>query len=188
MIEIAAPFAPIHRGLDVCGPRTDLDEQEIRLRLPMYRFECMYLRKAALRDEVFESEFATFRHPFTVTDPRHLTREHVLAYVTQASYVFVGLLCDLRQHWGLNNNDFIQLALDEQTTFTRIEMRFRKFVRNRDGITMRMTCNQERFFNRRLFLRLGFEFPDGCDGTCEGIIAVDHSLRVGSSCLTNEGR
>jgi hypothetical protein len=49
-----------------------------------------------------------------------------------------------------------------------------------------MHCVRERLLGNKLFLRLAFDLPDGCHGTCEGIIAKDSSLIVGRTDLPQE--
>lgn len=185
--------AMISRDPSACSPETSygpgreviLTETEIRRLLPMYREDAVFLKHAILSDGRLSAVFNTFDHPFSRPLPKHFTREHALVFITQASYVLGSLMQIVDPMWPLGTEEFQRLAMAEQATFTRVDLRFRRFVRNRDGITLNIWCTGFRRMGGRLFARFAFDFPDGCYGACEGLVALDDSLRPGLSELSH---
>jgi len=162
------------------GPNArELDHESLIQLLPMYAPTWVTMKHAVFHEEELVATFRTFRHPFTLEDAKHLTREHVLLYITQAAYVFVSSLCDFRPNWPFDAEQFRRIGLTEQATFSKIEMNFRRLIPNVDGAHLRMHCVRERVMGKRVFMRLAFDFLEGCNGICEGFIAADASLRPG---------
>ena len=88
-------------------------------------------------------------------------------------------LCESQPDWPFDVQRFRAIGLSEQAVFTKIEMNFRRLIPNKDGASLCMYCIRERVMENRVFLRLVFEFEEGCYGTCEGFIVADESLRPG---------
>jgi len=153
-----------------------LTQEDIRCLLPMYKPDAVFMREAVLRNSRLYATFDTFPHPFTRCEPKHLTREHALAFVTQAAYVFASLMPEHDATWPVDCSRFQKLSLAEQATFTRISLHFRRFIRNRGGMRLEIWCDRLRVYRRRIYGRLRFCFPDGCEGFCDALIALDGSL------------
>ena len=176
--------ATISRNPQPCCIGLVLDEREIRRLLPMYKEDYVCLKRAEIADGRLTAVFDTFEHPFSRALQKHFTREHALLFVTQASYVLASVMQRLDPAWPLQTEEFQRLAMAEQATFTRVDLRFRRFMRNRDGLTMDMWCTGFRRIGGKLFARFAFDFPEGCYGVCEGLVALDGSLRPGCSELS----
>ena len=171
--------ATISRNPQPCCTRAVLDEREIRRLLPMYREDAVFMRCAEIADGRLSAVFNTFDHPFSRPLPKHFTREHALAFITQASYVLASVMQRTDPEWPLTTKEFLSLAMAEQATFTRVDLRFRRFIRNRDGIALEMWCSGFHTIAGKLFARFAFDFPEGCYGVCEGLVALDGSLQPG---------
>ena len=159
----------------------NLDPDQINRCLVMYRDDSIFLVSGRVSRGRLYASFRTFEYPHSKNVIKHCTRTHAVEFITQASYVLVGNLHHLDPNWMLSQDEFLKLALDEQTTFTEMQIRFRKFIPNEDGIELEIWLKQFRYINQRLYLSLGFLFPAGCSGSCEAMIALDYTLHPGSS-------
>ncbi|HUW11923.1 MAG TPA: hypothetical protein VM537_19510 [Anaerolineae bacterium] len=168
-------------GAEQRATEINLRRDEIRDLLCMYRDTGVFVEKAALRGDRLFAEFRTFKHPFLRSEPEHLTREHALMFVTQASYLFAALFRQVDPDYPLSRDAFRRLALAERALFTRVQLNFHRVIRNRDGIVLEMWCDRFRLLGRRIFGRLSFLLPDGCDGSCDAVIVLDESMKRASA-------
>lgn len=156
----------------------NLNHEEIVSLLPLFKEECVYMQEACLENSVLHCLFNTFDYPFSKQPIKHFTRTHALIFVTQASYLMATLLCEQNQRWPLDRELAIKFALEEQMTFTNIELNFRHFIKNSDGIELKLSFPKFRIIKNRLFVNVEYNFPKGCDGNCQGIVAIDGSLKT----------
>lgn len=158
--------------------RLELNQSEINELLPLYKEECIYIREASLHDGVLISTFRTFDYPFFKKTPKHFTRTHALLFVTQASYLMSTILSEQNSEWPLEKEVALLLAEHEQMTFTNMELNFRKFIRNTDGITMELSIPYFKILRKRLYANIEFNFLKGCHGSCKAIVALDGTLKI----------
>ena len=153
-----------------------LNHEEIVKLLPLYKEDCVYMREACLKDGVLHCSFNTFDYPFSKNPTKHFTRTHALLFVTQASYLIGAILSEHNPRWPLDRQTAISLARQEKMTFTDIELRFRKYIRNENGIELRLFNPSFRSLGEKIFAEIEFEFPAGCYGKCKSIIALEGTL------------
>lgn len=161
--------------------KVHLDRVVLKALLPMYRDDSVFAKEALLDCGLLKAKFDTFEHPFSKPTPKHFTREHALVFVTQGIYVLISLLADQEERWPIDGAEFRSLALNEQVTLTRIELNFRKFMKNRNDIELSLRCDRLRIIGNRIHAFFSFEFGDGCFGMCEGIVSLDASLNPGAA-------
>lgn len=157
-----------------------LDHEEIIKLLPLFKEECVYMCEAYLENGVLHCSFDTFDYPFSKKPTKHFTRTHALLFVTQASYLTATILQQQNPRWPLNRAEAISLAIEEQMTFTNIQLNFRHFIKNADGIELNLSFPKFRIIRNRLFVNVDFDFPKGCHGNCKGIVALDASMKIKS--------
>lgn len=156
-----------------------LNHEEIIKLLPLFKEECVYMREAYFEDGVLQCTFDTFEYPFSKIPMRHLTRTHVLLFVTQASYLMASVMKRYEPNWPLTHTQSVDFALREQMTFTNIQITFRHFIKNTHGIKLNLKFPKFRVIRSRLYVFVEFDFPKGCFGTCKGIVALDGSMKPG---------
>ncbi len=156
-----------------------LDHEEIVKLLPLFKKECVYMREAYLENGVLHCSFNTFDYPFSREPTKHFTRTHALLFVTQASYLTTAILQQQNHQWPLDRAEAIFLAIEEQMTFTNIQLNFKHFIKNKNGIELHLSFKKWRKINDKIYLAIEFEFPKGCNGNCQALIAIDRSLKVG---------
>jgi len=157
-----------------------LNHKEIVKLLPLFKEECVYMCEAYLEDGVLRCSFNTFDYPFSKEPTKHLTRTHALLFVTQASYLTATILQQQNSQWPIDMEAARYLALEEQMTFTNIELNFRHFIKNVDGIELNLSFPEFRIIRDRLFVGVEFDFPKGCYGKCQGVVALDGSMNMRS--------
>ena len=140
----------------------------------------LYMREAYLEGGVLHCLFNTFDYPFSKKPTKHFTRTHALLFVTQASYLTTAILQQQNPRWPLDRAKAISLAIEEQMTFTNIQLNFRYFFKNADGIELNLSFPKFRIIRNRLFVNVDFNFPKGCYGECQGIVAIDSSMEIES--------
>lgn len=160
------------------GDSIFLSHEEIIELLPLFKEECVYMREAYLENGVLHCSFDTFDYPFSKKPTKHLTRTHALLFVTQASYLTSTILQQQNPQWPIDMETAKYLALEEQMTFTNIELNFQYFIKNVDDIELNLSFPKFRIIRNRLFVNVDFDFPKGCRGQCKGIVALDSSLKL----------
>ena len=158
-----------------------INQCEVLKILCAYKADCVFIDEAWFHGNRLVASFRPFAHPFTLAGSRHLTREHVLLYLTQASYLFVAKLCERRPYWPFEPSSFSEMALAEQAVITGIDMRFRKLAYLEEHRTIELHLERERAMAGRVFLRFSFGIGEACYGECEGLVVGDGSLKLGYS-------
>jgi hypothetical protein len=181
LTAIASHHFPANDAAVANAKMVFFDQTELARLLPMYRKDAIFARQAMLCGDTLTVVFNTFDHPFSQPLPKHLTREHALVFVTQASYLLASFLQRIDPSWPLTIEEFQQLALAEQATFTRVELKFHKFILNRDGIELNIHLAKCVKRGSRLYGRFVFDFPNGCTGECDAVLVMDGSLSPGVS-------
>ena len=82
--------------------------EEIKEALRFYKKECIFIRNATLMTNSLQCTFNTFDYPFTKKSPEHLTRTHVLIFITQALYLYGSILKLQDVKWPLNNKLLVE--------------------------------------------------------------------------------
>ena len=155
-----------------------LDHNEIIKLLPVFKPECVFIRRARIQDRTLHCSFSTFEYPFSVQSIKHLTREHALVFVTQACYLLSALLSRIDNQWPIDTATTLALAVNEQMLFSDIHLHFVCLIPNRDGIDLQLTLADFRIIRERIFAKLEFKFPEGCFGHCQAVIALDSSFEL----------
>ena len=159
-------------------PRIELSHEEIAQFLTAFTPEWVFVTEAVYeRDKLF-CKFATFDTPFR-KPPVHLTRNHVIMFATQATYVLAGTMAKYTPDFPLKLEHYLELVQNEQATFTEIRLKFKKFIKNEDGIGLFIWCDRFRKHKGKLVAKLAFEFPLGCVGESVGVLALDTPLVPG---------
>jgi len=152
--------------------------QEIIRLVPVYKAETNYINSAYIDEDKLVCDLRSFKYPFAAIEIKHFTREHALLYITQAAYLLVAIYEKIDQDWPLTTEQALDLAINEQMTFTSVNINFRRFIRNQDNLKLQISITKFRNFSKRLALDFDYSFPKGCYGTCKGMVAIDKSLKM----------
>ena len=152
-----------------------LTKAEIRRFLLPFREDWIFAEEVMFRGGKLTVRFRTFNSPF-VQPPQHLTRNHIIMFTTQASYLLGGCLAKYDHNWPLDENEYYDLIASEQATFTKIQLRFKQFIPNKDGVCLSMWSAGHRLYKGKLFVDIRFEFDSACYGRFKAILAVDRSF------------
>lgn len=148
---------------------------EIRRFLLPFKEDWIFVEDATFHDGKLAVKFRTFNSPF-VQPPKHLTRNHIIMFTTQASYLFGGCSSIYDHSWPVDENEYCELIADEQATFTEVRFRFKQFIPNKDGVCLSMWSAGHRLYKGKLFVDIRFEFDSACYGRFKAILAVDRSF------------
>jgi len=151
---------------------------EIDRPLSLYRPDARFIQSALVAGRFFRATFRTFEHPFTQTNPKHLTREHVVTFMTQCAYVHGSMLYCNKVNEPLS--DFLRLAHEEQMAIMGIRLRLKKFLPNQDGQSMEQHCYREKVTPSRAYYWFRIGFGKDILGEYEAVIARDRSMLVPS--------
>lgn len=152
-----------------------LTKAEIRRFLLPFREDWIFAEEAMFRGGKLTVRFRTFNSPF-VQPPQHLTRNHIIMFTTQASYLFGGCSSRYDHSWPIDENEYCELIAGEQATFTEVRLRFKQFIPNKDGVCLSMWSAGHRLYKGKLFVDIRFEFDSACYGRFKAILAVDRSF------------
>ena len=130
---------------------------EIRRFLLPFKEDWIFVEDATFHDGKLAVKFRTFNSPF-VQRPQHLTRNHIIMFTTQASYLFGGCLSRYDRSWPVDENEYCDLIANEQATFTEIRLRFKQFIPNKDGVYLSMWSAGHRLYKGKLFVYIRCEF------------------------------
>lgn len=155
-----------------------LTKAEIRRFLLPFKEDWIFVEEATFHDGKLAVKFRTFNSPF-VQPPKHLTRNHIIMFTTQASYLLGGCLAKYDHSWPIEEDEYYELITNEQGTFTEIRLRFKQFIPNKDGVCLLMWCTGHRLFKGKLFSNICFEFKSACYGNFKAVLAVDRSFLPG---------
>ncbi|MEE9613728.1 MAG: hypothetical protein V3W31_02100 [Thermodesulfobacteriota bacterium] len=154
-----------------------LDKKEFVSFLPIYKPEHIYIAKAEFANTCLTATFKTFEYPYSRIRIKHFTREHAIMFITQAAYVLAGELAKHGRLDGIDVKRYRRLIATEQATFSRVTLNFKKVIRNRDGISLRIWCAKSKKVGAKVLVKMLFEFEEGeCYGACDGLIATDSSF------------
>jgi len=156
-----------------------LTRAEIRRFLLPFKEEWIFAEEATFHGGKLISTFRTFNDPF-VQPPQHLTRNHIIMFTTQASYLFGGCCAKCDHAWPVGEDEYCDLIASEQATFTEVRLRFREFMPNRDRVCLTMWSNAQRVYKGKLVIDIRFAFDSACSGRFKAILAVDRSFLPGT--------
>ncbi len=160
------------------GDKISFSHKEIINLIPVYAPEHIFIEEAHFDNNDLVCRFRSFDYPFSSFKMKHFTREHALVYLTQATYLIIAIQKNIDEQWPLETTESLELARNEQMTFTKIEINFRRFIENKTPMEIRISILSYRKLLNRLILELNFNFPKGCYGNCKCLIALNKELKM----------
>ncbi len=148
-----------------------LGRPEVSALLDMYREDAVFLEDCRVQGNKLTATARSFTHPFRRSEPKHLTRTHVLTFVTQGAFVLGHYLETLDGEPLMSPAAFHELAGSERAVFASVEMRFRGHEQRREQIELTMRCQRIRKIGARFVIHMDFEVGRRCRGGLVGLIA-----------------
>lgn len=132
------------RAIEICdseankGDNTKLSftAQEIAFFLPIYKPDSILISKAIIKGSRCKLFSRKFIYPYTTISLDYLPAPYATLILCQAGYIngAGAILSNLIPE--LDIDKYIKLMMSEQIVITDLNMKFRKFIPNRDNIEM----------------------------------------------------
>lgn len=139
-------------------------EDEIKNLLSFYKDEYVYLKKVQYLNNKYYFTFKKFDYPYFKSEVKHLTREQTIAFVTQASYLWGMINNNYDNSWNYPLDKFYDYVENEKMGFTDINVKYRKFIKNKDESVLIFNSVNYRAINSRIFGVIDFELEKYCTG------------------------
>ncbi len=156
----------------------NLETSDIEDILSFYENKHIYVKKATITGNKLNATFKFFKFPFQKIAPEHLTREQAVLFITQATYILALKYKELDSNWPLSKSFGKRLAVTEQMAFSKIDINFKKFIRNTEDVSLQLTFESYKILNHKLYVNISFSFNNNCFGEIKGICALDESFTI----------
>lgn len=156
----------------------NLEKDDIEDILSFYEDEHIYVKKATIIGNKLDATFKFFKFPFQKIAPEHLTREQAVLFLTQATYILALKYKEIDSNWPLSESFGKRLAVTEQMAFSQIDINFKRFIRNKEDVSLQLTFKSYRIIKNKLYVCISFSFNNNCFGEMKGICALDESFTI----------
>lgn len=139
--------------------------------LALYKPESIHIREARYENRTLSATFKLYSLDFHRKPLDHLSRVQIVHYVGQAAFVLGGCMAREGSLTPVTEREYLRLVEGGACTFNNLHLRFRRYLPNTDGTTIRISYERVRRVGATLLLELEFELNDGaCYGNAHAVV------------------
>jgi hypothetical protein len=139
--------------------------------LALYKPESIHVREAWYENRALSATFKLYSLDFHRRPLDHLSRVQIVHYVGQAAFVLGGCMAKEGSLAPVTEREYLRLIESGACTFNNLHLRFRRYLPNTDGTTIRISYERVRRLRNVLLSEFEFELNDGaCYGNAHAII------------------
>lgn len=144
--------------------------------LILYGQENRYVKSVVRTSRGYSFSCSDFDHPFHVPEPAHLTREHVIVYVTQAICVATGLHSNSEPNFPFTAEHFIRALTSERASIRSFEFKYQKYVPRSPIIELDLEFERIAEISDFVLFDFRFRFPAGVFGCSSAVVSLTRNL------------
>lgn len=137
-----------------------ISDSEISRGLEAYPARNRFISEAWYSNKVLQAWGKSFPHPFHEPWITHLTREHALTYVSQASYILVGAAIERGDFPHLSSARYKRACRNEEGLMGSVSVRFRRHAAVPDQVRIRAEILRIRKLWNAVFVDCEYEIAD----------------------------
>jgi hypothetical protein len=128
--------------------------------LQTYPARNRFISEAWYSNKVLQAWGRGFPHPFHEPSITHLTREHALTYVSQASYILVSAAIERGDFPHLTSTRYSRACRNEEGLMGSVSVRFRRHAAVPDQVRIRAEILRIRKLRNAVFVDCEYEIAD----------------------------